>query len=441
VSELPSASLLENARLNSLVFVPNALQGVFRRRRTAVGVATRANVDGHAVGLLRGMNRGHHGGPVWVRVVRDPALLLLAPADVHRALAGSPEPFASDPKPKRDGMVAFQPDALTISRGETWRKRREFNEAVLETGRPLHGLGDRFVAVAGEEAETLAIAAARDGGEIGWDDWGEAFRRITRRVVLGDASADDTELSAALAELMSEANGMPGKTSPRYPKLIARLGEYVAAAEPGSLVSRFAEAPADPETKPVGQIPHWMFATGDTLAINAFRALAAIAAHPRQRARVLAELGDADGLEVEHVFALSYLEGCLEEAMRLWPTTTMLSRETLAETEWGGAVVPAGTQVLIPNTFLHRDRDRHPWADEFAPQRWVSGEAAGDWSFNHFSRGPQGCPGAALALLLGKTVLGTLLRSGGVELVSPSMDPAKPLPHMLDFFSIRVRLS
>ena len=45
--------------------------------------------------------------------------------------------------------------------------------------------------------------------------------------------------------------------------------------------------------------------------------------------------------------------------MRLWPTTTMLSRETLAETEWGGVAVPAGTQVLIPNMFLHRDRERH----------------------------------------------------------------------------------
>ena len=288
MSSIPSASLLENARLNSLVFVPNALQGVFRRRRAAVAVATRANVDGHAVGLLRGMNRGHHGGPVWVRVVRDPALLLLTPADVHRALAGSPDPFASDPKPKRDGLVAFQPDALTISRGDTWRKRRAFNEAVLETGQPLHGLGDGFVAVAGEEAETLVIAAGRGGGELGWDEWSDVFRRITRRVVLGDAAADDAELSAALGELMSEANGMPGKTSPRYPRLIARLGEYVSAAEPGSLVSRFADAPADAETKPVGQIPHWMFATGDTLAINAFRALAALASHPNQRARALA---------------------------------------------------------------------------------------------------------------------------------------------------------
>jgi cytochrome P450 len=169
-----------------------------------------------------------------------------------------------------------------------------------------------------------------------------------------------------------------------------------------------------------------MFATGDTLAINALRALALLATHPRQRAATL----DDD----------AYLEACLEEAMRLWPTTTMLSRETLAETEWGGVSVPAGTQVLIPNLFLHRDRDRHDYADRFAPERWVSGEAAGDWSFNHFSHGPQGCPGAGLALFVGKAMLATILLSSDVEVVGQKLDPSKPMPHMLDYFGLRYRL-
>jgi cytochrome P450 len=427
VSGLPSASLIENARFNALVIVPNGLQGIFKRRRQAVAVATRANVDGRAVGLLSGMHRGHGGGPVWVRVVRDPALLLLTPADVHRALEDSPDPFASDPPAKRDGMVAFQPDALTISRGEAWRNRRAFNEAVLDTGAPRHRDSDGFAAAAAEEARALG------DGELTFQPWNEAFRRITRRVVLGDAAADDRELSETLAEMMSEANGMPGDVSHRYPGFVAQLGRYVATAEPGSLVSHFAEAPADAETKPVGQIPHWLFANGDTLAINAFRALAAIVSHPSQRAKLDAELA-GDG-------ALPYLEACLQEAMRLWPTTTMLSRETLAETDWRGETVPAGTQVLIPNTFLHRDRDRFDYADRFAPERWVNGEAAGEWSFNHFSRGPQGCPGAGLTLSIGKAVLATLLRERRVELVSPHLDPARPLPHMVDYFGIRLRLS
>ncbi|MDX6581655.1 MAG: hypothetical protein QOI10_839 [Solirubrobacterales bacterium] len=423
-----NASLLENARFNALVIVPNGLQGVFRRRRAPVAAATATNLDGQAVGLLSGMRRGHHGGPVWVRVLRDRALLLLTPADVHRALEGSPDPFAADPKPKRDGMVAFQPDALTISRGETWRKRRAFTEAVLDTGGPLEGLAERFAAVAAEEAEALAVADHVEGkDELRWDPWNETFRRIARRVILGDAATDDADLSETLAEMMSEGNGMPGRTSARYPGFIARLGEYVSAAEDGSLVSRFAQAPADAETKPVAQLPHWLFAAGDTLAINAYRALALLATHAAERERALADP--------------EYLEACLEEAMRLWPTTTMLSRETLAETEWGGVAVPAGTQVLIPNLFLHRDRERHDWADRLDPGRWLSGEAAGDWSFNHFSRGPQGCPGTAIARLLGGVVLATVLAGGDPELLAPSLDPAKPMPHMLDFFAIRVRLA
>src|SRR5437867_2737383 len=108
--EIPSASLLENVRFNSLVVVPNALQGLFRRRERAVGLATRANVDRWAVGLLSGMRRSYDGGPVWVRVVRDPALLLLSVEDIRRVLEGSPDPFASDPEAKRKGMSAFQPD-------------------------------------------------------------------------------------------------------------------------------------------------------------------------------------------------------------------------------------------------------------------------------------------------------------------------------------------
>jgi cytochrome P450 len=399
------------------------LQGVFRPRRNAVAAATTANVDGQAIGLLSGMRRGHNGGPVWVRVIRDKALLLLTPADVHRALEASPDPFASDPKPKRDGMTAFQPDALTISRGDTWRKRRAFTEAVLAIG----GVGERVVAVAAEEAEALALADHAEGkDELRWEPWNESFRRIARRVILGDSAADDADLSETLGEMMSEANGMPGKPSARYAGFIARLGEYVGAAEEGSLAARVPDAPADAETKPVGQFPHWLFATGDTLAINAYRALALLASHPAHRERALEDP--------------AYMEACLEEAMRLWPTTKMLARVTLADTEWGGVTVPAGTQVLIPNTFLHRDRDRHEWADRLTPEHWLNGGGPADWSFNHFSRGPQGCPGTAIARLAGTAFLSTLLRGREIELLSTELDPSEPLPAMLDFFALRFRL-
>lgn len=427
MTELPTASLVENVRFNALVVVPNAVKGLFKPRRQAVAAATRAGIDGRAVGLLRGMSRSYGPRPVWVRVVKDRALLVLSPDDVRRVLGGSPHPFASDPESKRKGMTAFQPDALTISRDGAWESRRPFHEAVLDTGRP-HRLADRFAAVVREEADVLLREA--DDGRLDWDRWHRAMRRITRRVVLGDRARGDEALTELLGELMSEANGMPGEPSERLPELMERIRGYVDAAEDGSLVSLFSGAPSDDRTRPDGQVQHWLFATHDTLAMNAFRCLALIASHPRQRAAVEAELR-------EHALGDRYLDACLHEAMRLWPTTPMLARETVEDVDWDGSTVPAGTQVLIVNTFMHRDPDRHEFADRFAPEAWTEGTAAEDWSFNHLSHGPQGCPGSGLALFLGRSLLAALLREREVRLLEPRLDPERPLPHMLDFFALR----
>jgi cytochrome P450 len=136
---------------------------------------------------------------------------------------------------------------------------------------------------------------------------------------------------------------------------------------------------------------------------------------------------------------MRYLDACLEEALRLWPTAAMLSREALPGATIDGAQVPAGTQILFVNTFNHRDPEAHEFADRFAPEAWLEGGAASDWSFNHFSHGPQGCPGAGLALFVGKAMVGRLLTECELTLTSPSLEPGK-LPHMLDYFGLKLAL-
>ena len=426
--ELPAASLVDDLRFNALVTLPNALQGLFRRRAPIVYAATKLDVDGWAIGLVDGIRASKGPGPVWVHAVTERSLLVLDPDDVRTVLEGSPDPFAPDPDTKRKGMSHFQPDALTLSRGELWRKRRRFTEAVLDTGRPHHRLAERFAAVAREELATL-VEASR--GTLAWDDWYAALRRVARRVVLGDDAADDEHVTDLLAKLMDEANRLPSKPSERLDVLMARLTRYVDAAEPGSLVSLFADAPGDAEVDAPGQVPHWLFALADTLPINAFRALALLASHPAQRAKASEEI--AAGGE------LRYVEACVQDAARLWPTTPLLARETLADTQLSGATVPAGTQLLIFNTFNHRDRAAHAYADRFAPEAWIDGDAGADWSFNQFSGGRQACPGERLALGVGAAAIAEVLSAGDVELRSPSLDPRKDLPRMLDHFRIRVR--
>ena len=443
MAELPSASLAESVQFNQLVVLPNAVQGLFRRRRTPVAVATRTGVDGHAVRLLSGLRRSHGPGPLWIRVMRDRALLLLDVEDVRRVLEGSPDPFAPDPPAKRRGMAHFQPDALTISRGELWAERRRFAEAVLESGKAAHRLADRFVAVTAEEIGLVIEEVDRDDdGVLGYDAWHRAFRRIVRRIVLGDAAREDEELSELLGELMSEANGLPSGRSEHLDAFMTRLEEHVARAEKGSLASLVARAPRPEDSPPAGQAVHWLFAMQDTDSANALRALALICAHPDERALVQGELdrAGAEGLASgKGVAGLAFLRACINEAMRLYPTTPLLSRETLVELSWRGAVVPARTQILIVNAFLHRDRERLDYADRFAPEEWVEGDAADDWAFNHFSHGPQGCPGANLALLVASSALATVLSEREVSWRG-GLDSGKPLPHMLDYFGLEFDL-
>jgi hypothetical protein len=395
------------------VAVPNVIQGLFRRRRSAVAVANVTHADGLANGFMASLKRSYGEGPVWIRVAKDEALLLLGRVPVRRVLEGSPEPFAADPEPKKSGMTHFQPDALTISRGADWEDRRRFTDAVLGGASAQE---ERFAALSSEEAAALPP-------ELDWDTWNRAVRRVARRIILGDHAADEESLSEMLGELMDKSNP-PGRGDKElYARYTRALRRYVDAAAEGSLVGQFALAPTTDRTKPAGQVTHWLFALGDTLAINAFRCLALLATFGLKR--------DDD----------EYLGASLQEAMRLWPTTAMLSRVAARDVDWNGAHIPAGTQLLIVNSFNHRDREAVPFADRFEPDAWLSGDAAGDWQFNHFSHGPQGCPGVALSLLVGEAMLGTIIRERSPRLLAPQLDPNKPLPHALDYFGMRFALA
>jgi cytochrome P450 len=428
LSELPSASLRQSVRFTLTAMLPNLIQGLFRRRPRAVAAATRLDVDGRAVKAIDEIRHSDGPGPVWVRAGGDRMLLTLATEDVRRVLEGSPQPFAPDPDAKRRGMGHFQPDALTLSRGELWRNRRRFAESVLDTGRPRHRFADRFAAVTDEEAAALLRELDSGSDPLGWDAFQRCGWRLTRRIVLGDAARDDEELTRLLATLMDEGNKLPkdGEPSELLEPFLTRVSGYISAAEPGSLVALVGEAPSDDDTRTERQVTHWLFAMGDTLFANAYRALALLATHSRQRERAMADS--------------EYLAACLQEAMRLWPTTPLLSRESLAQTTWDGGIAPAGTQLLISNVFNHRDLERHPGANRFNPEAWTEGDRAEDWSLNHFSHGPQSCPGADLALFLGTSLLAGLLAQRTPRLLEPKLDPNRPLPHMLDFFALRFEL-
>jgi cytochrome P450 len=427
---LADASVQEAAAVLLTGMAPALVRGLFSPRPRAMKLLSRLNADARAISVLTGLRRKH--GRQGIRLLGGRLIVLWEPGAIREVLDHSADTYAANAGAKAKGMSHFQPDALTLSRGAEWRDRRAFNEAVLATRERVHPLGARFVAVVADEVARMPV-----GRVLEWRDWERLFDLITLRVIFGDHARGEQRLTGLLEELMVEANRLVGLGSnDTYYEFYGALERELRAPEPGSLLAAFADAPHGDRTRVVQQIPHWMFAMRDTLAANAYRALAAVVANPEVERRVRDEMIGADLTDAQAIDGMGYLEGCLHEAMRLWPTTPLLARETIEDATLAGERVPAGTQLLILNVFNHRDPDHVEAAGALKPERWTSGRGR-DYRFNHLSNGSQDCPGRPLVLLLGKAVIAQVLSRWSLSLQEPPLPRDGELPAMLDFFRAR----
>ncbi|WP_020672835.1 cytochrome P450 [Amycolatopsis nigrescens] len=426
-----SASVPDTLRIAGKALLPTIAGGVIKRRPPVLSVAQKLQLDQPSIPLFQRLRRQYGPGPLVLRVPGRSIAVPLSGADAGRLLADSPEPFTPASLEKRAALSHFQPHGVLISAGGERAKRRAFNEAVLETERPMHEVAAKAAAVVEEEAEGLPGG----DGRLDWNAFDAAWWRVVRRIVLGDGARADTELIARLNRLRLAANW--AYLGPRLGRLRERFDERLRAhldrAEPGSLAQVLASTPAEPEVDPAGQVPHWLFAF-DAAGMVTARTLALLATHADQLARVREELAQADP-GVAH--PLPYLRACVLDAVRLWPTTPVLLRESTVDTQWGTGELRAGTTFLIFTPFFHRDRETLPYADRFAPDVWLDGQAACKPALAPFSGGPGACPGRNLVLMTTTAMLAALIRRHDYALISaPDLDPNRPLPATIDNFGL-----
>jgi cytochrome P450 len=431
MARIPAASLLENLQFNVAHVLPYYLQGIFSRRRFWVWVWTSFHPDPLGVNFFRAL-RQKYGDYVYLRLLRSNSLFLLAHEAIEHVLNHSAD-YPADSELKRRGMSHFQPGALTISRGAEWQDRRRFNEAVLDSAAPVHRHADVFLQVI---ADQTRACLRREPTTLVWSDFELLFRRITLQIIFGLVGSRDDAVADRLRSMMQESNrvfllGRSRHFDPFYRSVRA----YLQTAEAESLAGQTRLAPSTDRTRVENQVPHWMFATMETLAINTTRAFALIVSSPSTESRVRREIQQQGSLTVPGIAALDYLEGCIQEAMRLWPSTPMLVRETTGAQTLRGRQIPDKTPVVIFNNFIHRDWESIPFADNFTPEHWLG--RTSDYRFNHLSNGGQVCAGKNLALFVAKAVIANLLLNGRYRLRSPALQPARRLPQVFNEFRVR----
>ena len=255
-------------------------------------------------------------------------------------------------------------------------------------------------------------------------------------------SAADRELDRSVAAVAAAIQGFIAAAR-------QRLEDPARRAAPNNLLEAMIVAADDPQSGVTpsevhGNVLTMLLAGEDTTANSLAWSIWLLFEHPdclsHARAEIDERVGDPSAWTIDDFAQLEYVEGCINEAMRLRPVAPFLMLQALRETTVAGLRVPADTLIWgVMRSDSLRD-DYFAQASTFRPERWLGDEVAhGAASANRiampFGAGPRVCPGRHLAMLEIKMALAVLLgrfdiedvatRSGGepLEELSFTMSP------------------
>lgn len=170
------------------------------------------------------------------------------------------------------------------------------------------------------------------------------------------------------------------------------------------------------------EVDTFMFEGHDTTAAAMNWATHLIGANPEVQAKVHKEIDTVFGQDkrdptMEDLKELKYLECCIKEALRLFPSVPMFARNAAEDMQLGEFTIPKDTTVVLLTTALHRDPEVFPNPEEFDPDRFLLENSRNrhPYSYVPFSAGPRNCIGQKFALLEEKTVLCHLFRAFTVK--------------------------
>ncbi|XP_032789240.2 cytochrome P450 4c3 [Daphnia magna] len=161
-----------------------------------------------------------------------------------------------------------------------------------------------------------------------------------------------------------------------------------------------------------------MFAGHDTTASAMTWFLYCIARHPEYQQLVMDEVDQVFGEDMERpcttqdAAELKYLECCIKETLRLYPSVPAVMRCLTEDVDIGGYKLPAGVSVALMIYGMHHSPLVYPDPEAFKPERFLPENSIGrhPYAFIPFSAGPRNCIGQKYGILETKIVLANLMR-------------------------------
>jgi cytochrome P450 len=157
-----------------------------------------------------------------------------------------------------------------------------------------------------------------------------------------------------------------------------------------------------------------------------------LALHPEVADRLRQELAEVLGGHlpgVRDVARLPYTAMIIKEALRLYPSAWIITREAIADVEIGGYTLQAGSVVVISPYITHRHPRFYPDPGQFRPERFAPGyeQSLPRFAYFPFGGGPRICIGQSFAMLEASLILATIAQRYRLTLAPNQKIEMEPL--------------
>ena len=310
---------------------------------------------------------------------------------IKQILDNSPTIFGVG-KLKMSYFKSFMEKNVGVSQGCPWKKRRHINEVALQTDK-LHSDSGLYNTYIKEH-----IQKWNNIDKIEYKDFGVLGKYIASKIIFGvDKVHEDVfnvfseaDTTNSLIDTHFQINET---TRSNYLKV---YNTYIDNPQPNTLIQLCLTVSNDRE-EIIHQIPHFVFPIAGLFITSIPRLLIMLCNHRDKLGKVVKEINSND------VYNLPYLRKCIMETVRLINPLITTFRTLLRDYTFDEKYsFKKGTQFLILNNPVLREKEFFEKPNQFIPERWTP-EMEKSYYAISFNQGPQRCPGKEMVIFLAQS--------------------------------------
>lgn len=313
---------------------------------------------------------------------------------------------------KKSFFKLFMENNVGVSTGCPWKRRRHINEVALVTDK-LHIYAKKY------NNDIIGQLKQWDNkNTLVYNDFYNLGKKMVEKIVF-----NTNHISDDIFKIFSEANSVEVFYNPYFkinPKVYDSyskiLNYYMDNPNKNSLIELCMLATQN-KKEVFHQIPHFIFPIVGLYVTTIPRLLLLLCNHKNIFKKVIQEVYSIND-NYKSIYKMGFLRKCILETLRL-NNPVITTFRTLEEdyTFDNKYSFKKGTQFLILNNPVLREKEFYSHPNKFNPSRWTT-EMEHSYYALSFNQGPQRCPGKELSIYLIQNCIYNLIKIK--KIVSPS---------------------